>query len=127
LVTRLTATPPSGLTSEVVAAINGGRRMRGGLYTLVIQSGGVQDVAGNALAGTFFGFFPSGNGAPGGDFVARLDSIRNIIFAPAPAGSTATPLVPPGTPGRAVRIPTIGAGREDRLRWTRAWDAWQQH
>jgi hypothetical protein len=86
----------------------------------------VQDVAGNALDGHFFGFFPSGNGAPGGDFVARLNSIRNIIFAPAPAASTATPLVPPGTPGRSLRIPTGRAVRENRVRLTRPWEGWVQ-
>src|SRR5262249_21150994 len=45
-------------------------------------------------------------------------------FAPAPVGSTASPLVTPGTPGRSERIPTAGAVREGQLRRPRAWEAW---
>jgi hypothetical protein len=126
LVTSLAETPPSGLTSVVVAAVNDGRWLRGGIYTLVVRSGGVQDVAGNALDGKFFGSFPSGDGEPGGDFVARLDSIRRIIYSASPLDSTASPLVPPGTRGRSVLIPTGGAVGKNRLRLARAWEAWFQ-
>lgn len=41
-----------------------------GAYGLRIKSGGITDVAGNALDGEYRGRFPSGNGQPGGDFGA---------------------------------------------------------
>ena len=44
----------------------------GKTYTFQIRSGGITDVAGNALDGEFSGRLPSGNGAPGGNFIARL-------------------------------------------------------
>src|SRR5262249_30247559 len=40
LVTGITATPPSGLASTVDVAINGGRSLRGGRFTLAVRSGG---------------------------------------------------------------------------------------
>lgn len=123
LVTGLSATPPTGLTSVVSTAINGGRRLRGGLYTLVVRAGGVQDVAGNALDGVFFGSFPSGNGETGSDFVARLDTIHRLVFPPQPIDSTASPLVTPGTRGASVLIPTRGNVGAARLRMARAWEA----
>jgi hypothetical protein len=43
-----------------------------GRYLFQISSGGVTDLAGNALDGEFTGRYPSGNGAPGGNFIARL-------------------------------------------------------
>jgi hypothetical protein len=45
--------------------------------SLDIVSGGVRDVAGNALDGEFHGTFPSGNGQPGGDFVTPLPLPRH--------------------------------------------------
>ncbi|MFO0888878.1 MAG: Ig-like domain-containing protein [Isosphaeraceae bacterium] len=123
LVTGLTATPPSGLASTVDVAINGGRRMRGGRYTLVVRSGGVQDIAGNPLDGTFLGSYPSGDGIAGGNFVARLDSIHNLVYPPAPENSTASP---PGGPTRAIPIPTGTVSVNNRPRLTRAWEAWRQ-
>lgn len=108
LVTKLTATPPTGLQSSVAVQINQGRALRGGAYTLVVRSGGLQDIAGNALDGEFYGTFPSGNGLPGGDFVARLNAFHNTVLPPAPANSTASPLVsttglPNGTTARRLR------------------------
>jgi hypothetical protein len=126
LITRLAATQTSDLTAMVVATVNSGRRLRGGFYTLRVRSGGVQDVAGNSLDGKFFGTFPSGNGSPGGDFVARLVSVRNIIFAPAPVDSTVSPLVPRGAAGRSPLIPGTSAFRDYRLRLARAWDSWRE-
>ncbi len=52
-----------------------------GGYSLRIDSAspadpsGIQDNAGNALDGEFSGTFPSGNGVPGGNFVARLSAL----------------------------------------------------
>ncbi len=51
----------------------------------------IQDIDANALDGEFSGVFPSGDGAQGGDFVARfeiagiqptLESIQNNVFTP---------------------------------------------
>lgn len=87
--------------------LNGGAPIRGGIYMIRIRSAapearsGVQDIAGNALDGEFYGTFPSGNNIPGGDFVAALDSIHGRVFAPQ---STVAPGPgqpnPPGRPGR---------------------------
>jgi hypothetical protein len=97
----------------VLATIANGLRQRGGFFTLLVRSGGVQDVAGNGLDGDFFGSFPSGNGIRGGDFVARLDTFHNIVFAPGPIGSTVSPLTP-GSPvaGRNNRLQRAQAARE---------------
>src|SRR5262249_19061463 len=81
-----------------------GRQIRGGSYRFTIQSlsklvkNGIQDVAGNAMDGEFYGFFPSGNNVRGGDFVSILDAKHNRIFAPKTAVGIATPVSPPGTP-----------------------------
>ena len=88
--------------------INGGRPLRGGTYTLTIFSGagvrGVRDVAGNALDGEFSGTFPSGNGIPGGNFVAELDAIHRRVFAAKSVVGSASPVVlshSSGSPSRA--------------------------
>ncbi len=99
---------PSGATGpeQVVLSINDGRQLRGGIDTLTILSGsgasGIRDVAGNALDGEFYGYFPSGNKLPGGNFVAELDAVHNLIFAPQTVIGNATPVVPPGTPSKGV-------------------------
>jgi len=73
-------------TANVV--VNGGAAIRGGTYMLRVRSAaagfpaGVQDIAGNALDGEFYGTFPTGNNVPGGDFTAFLDSIHGRVFAP---------------------------------------------
>jgi hypothetical protein len=104
LITEIVAPPPTSPTAAqpVTLAINGGRSIRGGRFVLTVRSGGIRDVAGNALDGEFYGFFPSGNNQPGGDLVAELDAIHNVIFSPLPIqNGFATPLNPPGTPGSA--------------------------
>jgi uncharacterized repeat protein (TIGR01451 family) len=98
------ALPTSGTNPlSVTAVINAGHTLRGGFYTFtiyaesVLKKAGVQDIAGNALDGEFYGYFPSGNNVNGGDFVARLDAIHHIILPPLTVIGTATPVVPPGT------------------------------
>jgi hypothetical protein len=106
LVTSLTPfvpLDPAG-PEAVTAGINDGRPLKGGTYYFTIKSGGVQDVAGNALDGEFYGYFPSGDGRPGGDFQARIDTIHNLVLPPAPLFSSASPNVPPGTPGQVFII-----------------------
>jgi len=49
-----------------------------------MKSGGITDTAGNALDGEFYGFEPSGNHKPGGDFQALLIANHNFTFGAAP-------------------------------------------
>ena len=107
LVGPITATPGTAVGPQATnILINGGTPLRGGVYQIVIRSRtaslptGVQDIAGNALDGEFYGTSPSGNNVAGGDFTARLDSIHNQVFAP---GTTVGPGTPRPTPGRPVR------------------------
>jgi hypothetical protein len=98
-------------TDTVTLLINDGRQLRGGNYTFTIfaASGGVgiRDLAGNPLDGVFYGFFPSGNNAPGGsNFVALLNAVHHQIFPPATVVGHASPVVPPGTPATGTTIPT---------------------
>jgi hypothetical protein len=105
----------NGTVENVILTINGGQPIHGGFYTFVIRSArpdlvsGVQDVAGNALDGEFYGFFPSGNHVPGGNFVARLDAVHNWILPPKSVIGMATPVFPPGTK-EGVTIVTKGSG-----------------
>jgi len=71
--------------------------LRMGLRTLRVLSGGVADVAGNALDGVYRGSFPSGNGLGGSNFVIPLSkaqkgyisipaatmAVRQVRFTPA--------------------------------------------
>ncbi|WP_145952209.1 beta strand repeat-containing protein [Paludisphaera borealis] len=85
--------------------INDGRGIRGGRYLFTVRSvdpanlTGVQDLAGNALDGEFYSFFPSGNNHVGGDFVAELDAVHHRIYAPKTTVGTASPVTPPGVRG----------------------------
>jgi hypothetical protein len=111
-VVNVISATPSGPTGpeNVVLTINDGRQLRGGTYYFTVFSGngatGIRDVAGNALDGEFYGFFPSGNNIPGGNFVAGLNSVHNTIFAPRTVIGHATPVSPPGTPATGTTIPT---------------------
>jgi large repetitive protein len=91
LPTAITITPGATATSPVVVTVvfNHGHEVRGGRYFIIINSGtgdnGVQDVAGNALDGNFYGTFPSGDGLAGGNFAAFIDTFHNhIVLAPVP-------------------------------------------
>lgn len=103
LVTGLSASPfINGSTPQTVTVtINRGRALRGGIYTFTIISGGIRDIAGNSLDGEFFGRFPSGNGLPGGNFVAGLNTVHNRIFPPVPLDSTVSPIPSQGATARA--------------------------
>ena len=80
----------------VTVVFNHGHPMRGGDYQVVIDSGtddhGIQDVAGNALDGDYYGKFPTGDGLPGGDFVATIATFHNRVLAGVP---TKNGFVPP--------------------------------
>jgi hypothetical protein len=73
----------------VTVQLNGGRQIKGGAFVFVVHAAsvlrpsGVQDLAGNALDGEFYGLnSASGNGVPGGDYVARLVAFHNIVRPP---------------------------------------------
>lgn len=84
---------------DALITLGKGAQLKGGTYTLTIRSGGIRDVAGNALDGEFYGTFPSGNGTPGGDFVATLRSIHRKVFPPVTTIGTSNPLSPVTVPG----------------------------
>jgi hypothetical protein len=84
IVTNITVTPGATPNSENVAVqFNNGAPIHGGYFRIiaraasVIMPSGIQDLAGNALDGEFYGQqSASGNGVPGGDFVANVKSIH---------------------------------------------------
>ena len=91
LPTSIVVTPGASPTDPVTVKVvfNRGRTVRGGLYSVVIDSAtgdsGVHDVAGNALDGNFYGTFPTGDGIPGGNFAAAIATFHNnITLAPVP-------------------------------------------
>ncbi len=51
-----------------------GNRLPHGRYLFAALSGGVEDVAGNALNGAFYGSFPTGTGQPGSNFLAQFNN-----------------------------------------------------
>jgi hypothetical protein len=111
LPTSITVTPGATPNTDVVSVVfYRGRPIRGGLFTLTIDSGnnddGVQDVAGNALDGNFYGTFPSGDGLPGGDFKALIPAFHKLVL---PAEPFLDGYVPPvSTPGTQPTS-TLGA------------------
>ncbi|WP_337175574.1 Ig-like domain-containing protein [Paludisphaera sp.] len=108
---------PGTATGEQVATltINDGRGIRGGRYSFRILSvdpsnlTGVRDVAGNALDGEYYGYFPSGNNVNGGDFAAYLDAIHRTILPAQGQVGRATPVSPPGRPATGRFIARGGA------------------
>jgi hypothetical protein len=81
----------------VTVVFNKGKVFRGGKYEVLINSGtgdtGIQDVAGNALDGNFYGSFPTGDGLAGGNFVADIYTFHNVIlpFVPIADGYSPPP------------------------------------
>ncbi len=117
LVTSISVTPGNLTGSQVVTLqFNSGKYVRGGHYFFTVHSvsptdlTGVRDIAGNALDGEFYGYFPSGNNEPGGDFIAELDAVHHTIYAPKTVIGTATPVSPPGTLPSNTTIPTHNPG-----------------
>ena len=86
LPTSISYTPGASPADPVVVSVvfNNGHTFRGGKYEVVIDSGtgdsGIQDVAGNALDGNFYGTFPAGDGLPGGNFVAAILTFHNKVL-----------------------------------------------
>lgn len=111
-VSQIVDTP--GTTSgpqTATLSINDGRYIKGGSYVFTIRSAspdnpsGIRDIAGNALDGEFYSFFPSGNNVNGGSFATRITAIHHATFAPATIVGRATPVSPPGTQHGIVHDP----------------------
>jgi uncharacterized repeat protein (TIGR01451 family) len=117
------ATPQS---EDVTVVFNNGRALKGGFFQIIARAkstllvSGIQDVAGNALDGEFYGQqSASGNGVPGGDFVANVIDLHHgtpphgnsgpltIIGYPHPGSQppASAPIVPVSpSPTRAVTV-----------------------
>ncbi|AGA28064.1 DUF4394 domain-containing protein [Singulisphaera acidiphila] len=80
-ITGASTTPQTVTTNTqvIILTINHGRRLRAGRYTFTARSGGIEDLAGNALNGIFTGRFPSGNAQSGGNFMAGLRPLRRTV------------------------------------------------
>ena len=67
VITSATLLPNGGPTSPqtVILRVGKGGRISHGFYLFRVISGGVADAAGNPLAGTFTGTYPTGNGSIG--------------------------------------------------------------
>jgi hypothetical protein len=84
IVTSITVVPGATADSEDVTVVfNNGKQIKGGFFLIsarsasVLNPSGIQDVAGNALDGEFYGpNSASGNGVPGGDFVAKVRDVH---------------------------------------------------
>jgi hypothetical protein len=105
----ISITPGTTTGSQLVTlTLNDGHSIRGGHYLFTVRSvsptdlTGVQDIAGNALDGEFYGTFPSGNNHVGGDFVAELDAVHHITYPPQTAIGTASPLTPQDPPPSSI-------------------------
>jgi hypothetical protein len=106
------AGPTTG-AQTVTLTINDGHAFRDRRLLFTIDSAGpttpsgIRDLAGNALDGEFYGYFPSGNRVNGGDFVARLTVFHHIVDPPSTIVGRATPVSPPDTrQGKFVDPPT---------------------
>jgi hypothetical protein len=84
IVTDITVTPGTDPFSQDVAVVfNNGAFNKGGYFRIIAHAAslifpsGIQDLAGNALDGEFYGQqSASGNGVPGGDFVANVKAFH---------------------------------------------------
>ena len=72
----------SAYTVQVDFGAGLGSRWARGRYLFQIRSGGVTDLAGNALDGEFTGSLPSGDGVPGGNFIANLTNNLHVRRRP---------------------------------------------
>jgi hypothetical protein len=95
-----------------------------GAIRLTVSASVLRDLAGNALDGEFHGNFPSGDGQPGGDFVAGF-TISNIPSLPPGAFPFQSfSYVPPGVPiipgvnelGPILAVDLNDDGRSDLIR-----------
>ena len=101
LVTSIDTNLPNGM-ARVVVTINHGKKLGGGTYLLTFRSGGIKSLAGAPLDGLYYGSFPSGDGIPGGNFVAEIDFAHHKVYAPRTVIGTAKPI-------QASPLPAVSA------------------
>ncbi len=112
LPTSILYTPGASPTDPVTVYVvfNNGHAFRGGKYEVLINSGngdtGIQDVAGNALDGNYYGSFPTGDGLPGGNFIASISTYHRVVLPFVPTGDGYVPpakgIDPPAGSGPGV-------------------------
>jgi hypothetical protein len=109
LPTAITVSPGATPSDPVVVTVvfRHGKVLRGGLYFIEIDSGdtnnGIEDNAENALSGRFYGTFPTGDGRPGGNFIASIETFHEVVKPLVPNGAGYVP------PAKAVD-PPAGSG-----------------
>jgi large repetitive protein len=105
LPTAITVSPGATPSDPVVVTVvfRHGKVLRGGLYFIEIDSGdnnnGIEDNAENALSGRYYGTFPTGDGRPGGDFIASIETFHKVVKPLVPNGAGYVP------PSKAVDPP----------------------
>ena len=89
LITNISVIQSGGVNDpiEEYLTVNKGKKLPSGRYEFTVSSK-LTDIAGNALDGEFYGYFPSGNGKPGGNFQALLVSNQTQVFAALPTNSS---------------------------------------
>ncbi len=87
-----------------------GHRIPHGRYLFAALSGGIADVAGNALNGAFYGSFPTGTGQPGSNFVAQFNNDGNHVSGAVPA-TQFVPIIPNVPTSTPYNRPSPAQGR----------------
>jgi hypothetical protein len=119
-ITSASTVSPAGSNAPDTMALAtnfGGRSCGGRTLLFTVVSGGVSDVAGNALDGEFRSHLPTGNNIPGGNFQIRIvtngrqvlslqpvpDPIKHVQAVKKPASVPAARATSVGPRGSAVR------------------------
>ena len=114
-ITGATLSTPAApdMPESIIVSVDNNQPLRPGSYRFTIHSAGITDLAGRALDGEYFGTFPSGDGRPGGEFVAILAQVKNTVLPALPTTNQSSPLFPPGGRPTYVFLPST---REVRVR-----------
>lgn len=105
------ATPSS--VDEAVIVFNHGKPLNPGHYTVQVLASGLFDIAGNLLAGRFYGSYPTGNGVPGTNYVAQFSAFpaRTLAAFPVQTGY-ARPRFPTSSRDAArVRVAAVAVSK----------------
>lgn len=94
LVSQIWTTAPATPTGSqtVTLQLNHGRPLPNGYYYLTVDSGGIQDAAGNPLNGLFTGALPTGASQAGGNFLGQFVLSPRKTEGPLPVTVAADPL-----------------------------------
>ena len=110
-ITGVTLSTPvaPGTQQSILVSINNNQPLRNGIYQFTIRSPGISDLAGRPLDGQYFGTFPSGDGQPGGDFVANLVQTHNTVLPAQRAARKPGQGLPPAIVPTYVYLPPTSA------------------